>query len=240
MHRWHIINHFIRKYDYKSYLEIGYFKGWSFDNVHCEHKIAVDPNPSKNEKQQNLPYGEVYMYDQVNGQGMSVEFTAVHKLTSDEFFGKLRIDRKCDIIFIDGLHEAEQVKRDIDNSLAHLSPGGIIILHDMNPPKYAHTTTGIDGCWTGDCYKAILSYGAARPFTYYTIDTDWGVGVLRPLKRVAEPFTDATMAAMIMDARNLDYERAQQDWPYFDEHRKELMNIISVEEFLKKEEYATA
>lgn len=47
MHRWDVINHFIKKHNYHSYLEIGYFKGWSFDNVQAPFKIAVDPNPSK-------------------------------------------------------------------------------------------------------------------------------------------------------------------------------------------------
>jgi hypothetical protein len=215
MNRWQIIQHFINKYGYKQYLEIGVYHSWNWVNIVCEQKTAVDPDP-------NIP---------------TPEGGDFFNMRSDDFFSQLPAETSYDIIFIDGLHEAPQVKKDIENSLAYLSPGGIIILHDMNPPKYEHTTTGIDGCWTGDCYKAILSYGAARPFTYYTIDTDWGVGVLRPLKRVAEPFADA---AMIMDARNLDYERAQQDWSYFDEHRRELMNIISVEEFLKKEEYATA
>ncbi len=35
MTRWDIINHFIKKNDYKNYLEIGYYKGWSFDAVEC-------------------------------------------------------------------------------------------------------------------------------------------------------------------------------------------------------------
>lgn len=239
MNRWDIINHFIHKYQYKSFLEIGYYKGWSFDKVEIYYKTAVDPNPSKMPYQEKMVYGEIdrgWSTDEAGELLLNYE-SKIYKLTSDDFFSQLPAETSYDIIFIDGLHEAPQVRKDIENSLAYLSPGGIIILHDMNPPKYEHTTTGIDGCWTGDCYKAILSYGAARPFTYYTIDTDWGVGVLRPLKRVAEPFADA---AMIMDARNLDYERAQQDWSYFDEHRRELMNIISVEEFLKKEEYATA
>ena len=47
--------------------------------------------------------------------------------TSDEFFK----DNKSyfDCIFIDGLHEYDQVKKDINNSLKFLEKGGVIFLH---------------------------------------------------------------------------------------------------------------
>lgn len=228
MNRWDILNHIIRKNNYKSFLEIGYFKGWNFDNIQCEKKLAVDPQPSKTPEQEQFQEGK-----------HPIEGGAIMKMTSDNFFQFTDPDYKWDIIFIDGLHEAQQVLRDIENSLKHLSEGGTIVLHDMNPPTYEHTTTGdAGGNWNGTCYKAILSYGPATPFIYYTIDTDWGVGILKPFRQISE---DSSFGAMMINMADLDYTKAQEDWDYFDKNRKELLNIISVEEFLKREAiHATA
>lgn len=121
MNRWDIINHLIKKNGYKSYLEIGYFKGWSFDNVHCEKKVAVDPSPSKNLTHIEAPYGSTATSNEDMTGG------TIYKITSDEFFNLGWVDRKWDIIFIDGLHEAEQVLRDIGNSLRYLREGGTIV-----------------------------------------------------------------------------------------------------------------
>ena len=51
--------------------------------------------------------------------------------TSDAFFSEN--NQKFDLIFIDGLHHYEQVKRDIFNSLKFLNSKGIILLHDCLP-----------------------------------------------------------------------------------------------------------
>lgn len=214
MNRWDIINSFIEKHNFKSYLEIGYYKGWSFDRVFCEKKLAVDPNPCKNEWQQSYPYGVSF-----EDSGL------IYKQTSNDFFDLWRGD-KWDIIFIDGLHEAEQVMRDIHNSLNYLKPGGIIVMHDCNPPEFLHTTTGINGCWTGDTYKAWVKYRAESPYFTYTIDTDWGVGVIDTKK-------SAILHGDLGYLRYLE-EIYSMQWDLFDKNRKELLNLISVEEFKTK------
>ena len=66
------------------------------------------------------------------------------KMTSDHFFDSL--DRgtilhkktRFGVIFIDGLHLADQVDRDISNSLRYLAQDGFIVLHDCNPPTEWH------------------------------------------------------------------------------------------------------
>jgi predicted O-methyltransferase YrrM len=219
MMRWDVINSFIEKNKYKSYLELGYYKGWSFDQVKCEEKTAVDPNPSKVASMQVIDYGSNW-YDKGN---------IIHKLTSDDFFDRLerqerttKRTRAWDIVFIDGLHEAKQVEKDIQNALKHLSPKGTIVLHDCNPPKYEHTTTGIDGCWTGDVYKTAVRCAADYDYDFYTIDTDWGVGVLKPIT-----------GGMHVNGR-IGVEGYINNWEKFDENRQWLLNLISVEEFKTK------
>jgi hypothetical protein len=219
MQRWDIINHLIKENNYKNYLEIGYYKGWSFDQIRCQLKEAADPNPCKDDKQVAAEYG----------WGIGVEDGLIFKSTSDDFF-LTRIERTnrnmvFDIVFIDGLHEATQVERDIYNSLKHLSEGGTIVLHDMLPPTLEHATTGDKyGNWNGDCYKALLAFIRDDIFGNYVVrivDTDWGCGIIQrsdiPVER--------------MEGMH-NYNRAIEQFDYFFENKDKLFEIITPEEFL--------
>jgi hypothetical protein len=236
--RWDIINFFIEKNNYKSYLEIGYYKGWSFDRIKCEMKTAVDPNPCKIPEQEKTKRGEI----------IEDEFGTIHKLTSDEFFfakdvvdNRLRLAHennnllyeipKYEIIFVDGSHEYSQVMKDIGNSLRNLSDDGVIIMHDCNPPKYEHTTDGIDGCWNGTVYKAAIELQAYYSnIDFYTIDTDWGIGVI---KKIAQKDNEKIRA----EGRWMPFHVMKYDgsWSYFNMHRKELLNLVDITTFLSRE-----
>ena len=56
-----------------------------------------------------------------------------HRVSSDDFF--LKNTKKFDLIFIDGLHTYDQVKKDINNSLGFLKENGVILIHDCLPRK---------------------------------------------------------------------------------------------------------
>lgn len=213
MHRWDIINRLIQKHNYKSYLEIGYYKGWSFDSVNCQSKWAVDPNPSKTPEQQAWPYG-------VTG--------VINKMTSDDYFAMQTEGTKYDIVFIDGLHESKQVYRDIQNALKHLSPGGTIVMHDCKPEIYEHTTTGdCGGNWLGDTYKAFIKFTTQNPeYEAYVVDTDWGCGVIHT------PPRDGGNIGWIDSWQ--DFKGVIDDWEYFERNKKSLLNLITVEEFKTK------
>ena len=108
MNRVELINHYLSKKDLKKYLEIGVYKGHSFNGVNAEIKDSVDPD---------------------------TDSPAIYHMTSDDFFEKVAttLDYKYDVIFIDGLHHTEQVDKDIKNSLKYLEEDGVVILHDCNP-----------------------------------------------------------------------------------------------------------
>lgn len=227
MNRWDIINLLIRKNNYKSYLEIGYFKGWSFDQVKgVELKVAVDPNPCKTDEQVKLAY------TQHESNFFLGKSEIVVKSTSDDYF--IHLDsmghraRQYDLIFIDGLHESSQVEKDIKNSLNHLSPGGTIVLHDCNPPTLVHATTGdAAGNWNGDVYKAWIKFRFRYPeYESYTIDTDWGCGVIETPPDLKSVYIDGLYGGE-------DYNKYINDWDLFDKNRKGLLNLVSIEEFLK-------
>lgn len=113
-----IINALIETYGYESYLEIGLSDpNQNFNKIKCKVKHSVDPffTPPEN-----------------NCSLKDVEDALTYKMTSDNFFSKVCF-RKYDIIFIDGLHDEEQVDRDIENAMRFLNEGGIICVHDVLP-----------------------------------------------------------------------------------------------------------
>lgn len=156
--RYDILNMLIKKYGFKTYLEIGVAEGDTFRQIVCEEKTSVDP----------LQRG-----------------ATTCQMTSDEFFASLPPDRKFDIIFVDGLHIYEQCYTDIENSVRHLSDNGFVLCHDMNPiNKWVcrrFPAEGETGPWTGDVYKAFVKFRCN--YLNYSCcllyDCDWGVGVIR-------------------------------------------------------------
>jgi hypothetical protein len=100
--------------------------------------------------------------------------------TSDNFFKKNNI--KFDIIFIDGLHEYDQVKKDINNSLLFLNNSGVIFLHDCMPMRYLHQAVPrATGVWNGDVWKNIVESRTKSEIDTYVVYADYGIGVI--LKR---------------------------------------------------------
>lgn len=152
MTRTDIINDFISKRGYTSFLEIGTASGDNYRNVSAPIRMSVDPDPHT---------------------------MATFRMTSDTFFHSYGYT--FDIIFIDGLHECNQVYRDIHNALNFLNPGGVIILHDCLPSSeqmQTHADSYPGGVWTGDVWKAFLKARSELSFLTYTINTDYGCGII--------------------------------------------------------------
>ena len=98
-------------------------------------------------------------------------------MTSDEYFSKFK--DKFDIIFIDGLHHYEQVKKDIFNSLEILNSNGIILMHDCLPKNLgaqAIPRTEIE--WNGDVWKAFVEVRTNPELDSYTCYADHGIGII--------------------------------------------------------------
>ena len=98
--------------------------------------------------------------------------------TSDEFFRENK--NKFDIVFIDGLHTYNQVKKDILNSINCLKEEGIVLVHDCMPdslskqavPRYRMS-------WNGDVWKAIVDLRQNEYLETYTCKIDQGIGVIK-------------------------------------------------------------
>ena len=186
MNRTTLINHLVRKTRAKSYLEIGVWNGANFQQISCKYKIGVDPDP---------------------------ESPATLKITSDEFFDNNK--ETFDIVFIDGLHHADQVEKDILNALKVLNEGGTIVCHDMSPAEEAHQVTPFNGgIWNGDCWKAFVKLRQERSdLSMLTIDTDYGCAIIKRGHQELLKIDD------------------EVNYANFDKNRKNWLNLISVSEF---------
>ena len=175
---------------YKSYLEIGCFNDDLFNKIKCEKKIGVDPY-----------------------SGGTI------RKTSDDFFNAN--DEKFDCIFIDGLHRYYQVKKDIDNSLKSLNENGIIILHDCLPNNYyEQAIPRSQYIWNGDVWKAIIECRTREDIDTYTINADFGLGVIFKKKNTN-----------MLNLNVSNFSKLKFSF-YFNDYKK-LMNLIEFEEFIE-------
>lgn len=191
-----------------NYLEIGTRNPeHNFNHINATQKYSVDPG--------------------VEFKKNPVDF----KLTSDAFFEKLdkgeilSKELRFDLIFIDGLHLAEQVDKDIQNALRYIKEDGFIVLHDCNPPTewharetYAYRYSPAGGIWNGTTWKAFLKWRANTEISSCCVDTDWGMGILSKTYNLGEPNKTS----------NEFYE-----FDTLNKNRKALLNLHTFSEFKK-------
>lgn len=193
--RTEIINFLIKKYGFKKYLEIGVRNpSDNFNNVNIGIKHGVDPEPKG---------------------------VVTHKMTSDEFFRR-NDSAIYDIIFIDGLHTEEQVSIDINNALNHLSDGGVIVLHDCNPPSKHYIRTHDEylkngGGWCGTGFRAFINAKfSLSNYGSYVINEETGIGI------ISENYNNNN---------KLEYSVDLLEWDNFNLNRNEILNLISFADF---------
>lgn len=188
-----------------NYLEIGVRNpANNFDKIKSSTKYSVDPGVEFKEN--------------------PVDF----KLTSDEFFDQVRAGKiltpqiRFDVIFVDGLHTADQTDRDIQNSLDFITDNGFIILHDCNPPTESHARENYEywaspamDYWSGTTWKAFFKYRRNKSLYSCCVDTDWGVGIISKSTNLGP--------ASLVD--NPYYEYA-----VLNNYRNESLNLVSFEQ----------
>ena len=180
-----VINYLIKKFEYTKFLEIGVRENngiLSINHINCEHKDGVDIMPGR----------------------------CNYTMTSDKFFETIPETRMYDIIFVDGDHEKVQVLRDVENSLKHLNPNGVILCHDINPISEMH----LQARYCNNCWEAWAELRSTRSdLEMYALNIDLGPGIIR--KGNQELYTD----------------KIESSWNYLDANRKQLLNEITVNEF---------
>jgi len=71
-------------------------------------------------------------FENIRSHGLE-DTVVFHEGDSDRF---RNLDMKFDMVFIDADHRYSQIRKDIDNYLPKVNPGGIICGHDFQSPKF--------------------------------------------------------------------------------------------------------
>ncbi len=207
--RTEIINFILSQFKRETcYLEIGVRNpAHNFNHIKANLKYSVDPG--------------------IEFEENPVDF----KLTSDDFFKNLYDNKilsseiKFDIIFIDGLHLADQVDKDIINSMNFIKDDGFIVLHDCNPPTEWHARSEFSYVqspalinWNGTTWKAFLKWRCNSSIQSCCIDSDWGVGILSKKHRIGQ---------------NLEIKNQFYEYKDLEENREEYLNLMSFDHFKK-------
>jgi len=208
MKRWELLNRLAEHVRATRYVEIGVQGGECFRNVRVPiWKVGVDPDRSS---------------------------AATHHETSDGYYARLdalvssgetsRAAESVDLVFVDGLHHAEQVSRDVANALRYLRHPGAVVLHDVNPPteEAAAVPMRSGAIWCGDVWRAWLDLRATLlDHDLFVVDTDLGCGVILPLL----PGAGRRAPFVVPEER--------RTWSDFARDRAEWLRLVSVEEFLR-------
>lgn len=202
MFRYDVINRFIKERfnNNCSYLEIGVKNFSCYNKIISNNKMSVDP---------------------------ALNCPATYNMTSDYFFSSLESNElnlnknyEWDIIFIDGLHIADQVNRDIKNAINHTTSNGVIILHDCSPDfwQQAHSDwENFSGSWNGSVWKSLYYSRTTLNYLIYTINTDCGIGIIDKKHKGSK--IEHTNIFFDFGVMKLDRERQ--------------LGLISIQEFLQ-------
>jgi hypothetical protein len=214
-----VVQSILDLFDAADYLEIGVNKGMTFNALKAATKVAVDPK---------------FLFDH-EAVAAEVPGTSFHETTSDDYFGNIAArDTAFDVIYLDGLHTAEQTIRDLLNAIFFLKPNGVVVIDDVFPCSYVaslpdrHETRLIRkatgdtlGAWMGDVYRLVFFVEAfCQQFNYSTVNNNHGQLVMWHEARESVPLRTLT------DVGEKAYKNVFLE--------KETFRFASIEEILKK------
>ena len=185
-----LINDLISDLNYKSYLELGVSVGESWKLISCENKIGVD-----------------------NNINVANEFDGVIHSTTDNYF--LNNKDKFDLIYIDALHEKNQVYKDFKNSFNVLNDSGVIIFHDVNPFDISQTHFNS----SGDVFELWIEL--AKTYKVYIIKNEY----------------DGDSVGIFIKSKNykfIDIELKDYTYQFFSENREDFISYLNYEEIINK------
>ena len=192
MYKANIVQTFISALGAKSYLEIGTHRGQTFFDIIAKHKVGIDPMAPR-----------------------LFPIKGITRNNSDDFFAENK--KTFDVILIDGLHYAEQAKKDIENALAILNSKGVIVVADLLPPRehYQVVPPELNTIqWTGDTWKTWVRLSETREdLSMFVVDADLGCGIIT------------------VGSQDLLENDKELNWENFDRYKQQWMNIISEQDF---------
>jgi methyltransferase family protein len=182
MPRHEVVQGLLALFEAPRYLEIGVAKGVTFHAVRAAEKVAVDPR---------------FGFDVGAAQAANRE-ARYFEVTSDHYFGQIVApDERFDLVYLDGLHTAEQTLRDLLNALSYLEPVGIVVIDDVKPvtalaaiperATFARVRDYLgsrDRAWMGDVYKVVYFVDTfLQQLSYRTVAENHGQAVVWQQRR---------------------------------------------------------
>ena len=220
LQKYDVVNALAKKNGYRSYLEIcttstgGRF--WKVDR-----------------KQLRVCHRLVYRCPERFEDGHDIAYRSADESIDNLLLG----DRAYDVVFVDPWHTFECSMRDLQAGLSVLREDGVMIVHDCCPAnKELASPRPVHGPWCGVTYCALVELVLSRPdLTYYTVDTDHGCGVIRKRRSDGTPTPRQGPAGKLAEHWRIERSRNADMFEFFFTHKRELLNLISVEDFLAME-----
>jgi len=158
-----------------------------------------------------------------------------------------------DIALIDSYHEYGTSWRDLVEGFHLLRPGGTLMVHDCLPPTAEIAGPEFEsGAWCGVTYQAFIDFVSSRDdLAFYTVDTDYGCGVVRKLAGPSAAHRPGDRASTDVSGANNEPAALFKEWQarrddhrarfaFLQAHKHRLLNLISIEEFFARERRSTA
>ena len=138
--------------------------------------------------------------------------------------------------------------RDLEAAFDLIDPGGSLVVHDCLPPTLEMAAPRfVPGEWCGLTYQAYVDFvSCRRDLAFYTIDTDYGCGVIRKLPgmavwqrvvtaRLGRASPDDRARAALLERWTVARAGGDGGFSFFQDHRGALLNLLSVSAFLERE-----
>ncbi len=217
-----IINHLAAAHGYRRYLELcsistgGHFAELDRSRLTCDRLMYLCPDD----------YSDGFNIDY---RSPNLDISACIEQIKD---GGLPYD----VALVDPWHEYEHSRRDIETGFSLLAPGGTMVVHDCLPPNEATTVPHyIDGAWCGVTYKAFVDFVTGRDdISYYTVDTDFGCGIVRKL-RTSAVLVKSRQERDLISQWNVIGDDFTAAYRFFEEHHRTLLRLMSPEDFIRIE-----
>ncbi|UOD29591.1 hypothetical protein INH39_30090 [Massilia violaceinigra] len=191
-----VINRLVRQFGFKRYLEYNKLDGGKcFSGVVCDSKtLAFIPE-------------HAYLDGPVTERLLQTveKFGTGDILTLPQLLER-HAGQGFDIILYDPVHVRPEVDLVARALPALLNPGGILIVHDCNPEKEAITSVQrCPGAWVGETYKAFALLRHYNPGLAFTVDEDFGCGLVWNNGLVLDYPVEADLTYQQFDAQRASY-----------------------------------
>ena len=166
----HLINHLAEVHGYRHYLEL------------CT--LSTGRRYAEIDRSQfQTCFRLMYRCPDDFDDGLPIDYRST-TLDIGECLAKIsELGSSFDIALVDSWHEYETSWRDLVEGFLLIREGGTLVVHDCLPPRPEIAVPEyIPGEWCGVGYQAYVDFiSQRRDLTVYTVDTDYGCGVIRKL-----------------------------------------------------------